>query len=80
MKKKKVLMKNSIETLHEVPNNIQYAGFAKRLKAFAFDYLIIFAYIAVLAGANFGIILSGGVLEEISPFFASPIVIRNVFL
>src|SRR3972149_714245 len=67
-------MKNPMETPHEIPNNIHYASFAKRLKAFAFDYLIIFAYIVVLAGVNFGLILSGGALEEISPFFASSIV------
>lgn len=67
-------MNKSMETLPEIPHEVQYAGFAKRLKAFAFDYLIIFAYIAVLAGVNFGIILSGGALEDISPFFASPVV------
>ena len=67
-------MENSTEAPHEVPNNIQYAGFAKRLKAFMIDYLIIFAYIVALAGVNYGIILSGGTLEEISPFFASLIV------
>jgi len=65
---------NPTEVPHEVPNNIRYAGFAKRLKAFAFDYLIIFAYIVALAGVNYGIILSGGTFEKISPFFASPII------
>ena len=63
-----------METPHEVQNNIQFAGFAKRLKAFAFDYIIIFAYIVVLAGVNYGIFLSRGALEEISPLFASPII------
>jgi len=58
----------------EVPNNIRYVGFAKRLKAFAFDYLIILAYIVVMAGINFGIILRGRALEDVSPLFASPIV------
>jgi len=67
-------MNNQMETAHKVPNNIQYAGFAKRLKAFMFDYLVIFAYIAALAGVNFGIILSGESLEDISPFFASPVI------
>jgi uncharacterized RDD family membrane protein YckC len=67
-------MKNQMETAHKVLNNIQYAGFGKRLKAFAFDYLFIFAYIVALAGVNYGIILSGGALEDISPFFASPII------
>lgn len=51
----------------------QYAGFAKRLKAFAFDYLIILIYIAVLFGVNFGLILAGGGLDEVSPLFASPV-------
>lgn len=59
---------------NEVPSNFQYAGFGKRLKAFAFDYLLILAYIVVLAGVNYGIILSGGVLDKASPFFASPVV------
>jgi len=59
---------------NKIPDDIQYAGFAKRLKAFMIDYLIILAYILVLAGVNYGIILSRGTLEEISPFFASPIV------
>jgi uncharacterized RDD family membrane protein YckC len=63
-----------METLHKIPDNIQYAGFVKRLKAFLLDYLIILAYILVLAGVNYGIILSGGMLEEISPFFASPVI------
>jgi len=49
--------------------NIQYAGVGKRLKAFAYDYLIIFAYVVVLAGVNYGIVLSGGGLERISPWF-----------
>lgn len=53
---------------------VHYAGFAIRLKAFALDYLIILAYILVLFGVNFGIILAGGRLEEVSPIFASPVV------
>jgi uncharacterized RDD family membrane protein YckC len=67
--------------LHNVTTNldtrsadIHYAGFSKRFKAFAYDYLLIFAYIAVLFGVNFGIILSAGRLEEMFPFFASPVV------
>ena len=67
-------MNNQTETAHKVSNNIQYAGFGKRLKAFAFDYLIIFAYVVALAGVNYGIILSGGAFEDISPFFASPVI------
>jgi len=67
-------MDNSIQTPGVMPTTVKYAGFAKRLRAFAFDYLIIFAYIAALAGVNFGIILTGGALEEMSPFFASPVI------
>jgi uncharacterized RDD family membrane protein YckC len=44
----------------------------KRLKAFALDYLIILAYILVLAAVNYGAILAGGALDRVSPFFASP--------
>ena len=58
----------------EVPNNFQYAGFVKRLKAFAFDYLLILTYIVVLAGVNYGIIFSGGALDKVSPFFVLPVV------
>ena len=54
-------------------NNFEYAGFGKRLKAFALDYLIILAYIVLMAGVNFGVILKGRALEDISPLFASPI-------
>jgi uncharacterized RDD family membrane protein YckC len=59
---------------NRIPDDVQYAGFAKRLKAFAFDYLIILVYIIVLAGVNFGIILRGRLLEEIFPYIASPVV------
>ena len=41
-------MKISNETL----NGIQYAGFAKRLKAFALDYLLISGYILLLAAVS----------------------------
>ena len=54
--------------------DVQYAGLGKRLKAFAFDYLIILAYIVALAGVNYGIILSGGALDQVSSLFASPVV------
>ncbi|MBI5934827.1 MAG: RDD family protein [Chloroflexi bacterium] len=46
---------NSMETPPEVPNNIHYAGFAKRLTAFAFDYLIICGYIALLIAATLAV-------------------------
>lgn len=45
----------------------------KRLKAFLFDYLLIFIYIILLTGGNFGLILATGTLDKISPFFASPV-------
>lgn len=53
-------------------DNLPYAPVGKRLKAFLFDYAIIFGYMAILGGVNYGIILSGGVLEDVSPFFTSP--------
>jgi uncharacterized RDD family membrane protein YckC len=60
-------------TISFKPNStgIHYAGFGKRLKAFGLDYLIIFTYIAALLGVNYGLILVGGGLDEISPLFAS---------
>ena len=66
-------MNNALEKLDAVPGSVQYAGFVKRLKAFMLDCLIIFAYLVVLAGVNYGILLSGGVFENSSPNFASPI-------
>ena len=74
MNRRKNILDNLTANLDTNSTDIHYAGFAKRLKAFTFDYLIIFAYIAVLFGVNFGIILSGGRLEEVSPLFASPVV------
>lgn len=67
-------MKARMKTPNRIPDDVQYAGFAKRLKAFVFDYLIILAYIIVLAGVNFGIIFRGRMLEEIFLYFASPFV------
>lgn len=52
--------------------NYRFASIGQRLKAFTFDYLLILAYIVVLAGVNYGLILSRGILEDISPIFASP--------
>jgi len=63
-----------MKTPNRIPDNVQYAGFAKRLKAFTFDYLIILAYILVMVGLNFGFILRGRTLEEIFPYFSSPVV------
>lgn len=57
----------------EILNEFHYARFSQRLKAFALDYLLIFVYIIVLAGVNFGIFFRGKALEEISPIFDSPI-------
>jgi len=68
-------MVNTMTTqIYKNLNDTHYAGFGGRLKAFGFDYLIIFAYIVVLFGVNFGIIMSGGVLEEASPLFSLPVV------
>ena len=41
---------------HEIPDSIQYAGFVKRLKAFAFDYCIIIGYVAVLTAVTMAIV------------------------
>ena len=38
----------------------RYAGFAIRLKAFAFDYLLISGYIVLLAAATMAVIKVGG--------------------
>jgi uncharacterized RDD family membrane protein YckC len=53
--------------------DVQPARLGKRLKAFAFDYLTILAYVLVLAAVNYGVILAGGALDRVSPFFALPI-------
>jgi uncharacterized RDD family membrane protein YckC len=57
------MRKNPMTTPNEIPNNIQYAGFAKRLKAFAFDYLLISAYIILLAAATVVVIKAAGWLD-----------------
>ena len=51
---------------------LPYASARKRLKAFFFDYAIIFGFVMVLAGVNYGLILSRGVLEDVSHLYASP--------
>lgn len=66
-------MRNVIIAAHEIPDRRQYAGFAKRLKAFLFDSLIILAYIVGLVGVGFGIRTTVGPLEEVFAFFATPI-------
>ena len=42
-----------MKTLNKIPDSVQHAGFAKRLKAFAFDYLIISGYIILLGITTF---------------------------
>ena len=49
-----------METSPEIPIDIQYAGFAKRLKAFGFDYLIICAYIILLVAATLAVVMTAG--------------------
>jgi len=41
---------------NETSFNSHYAGFAKRLKAFIFDYLIIFGYLILLTGVTMAVI------------------------
>ena len=53
-------MNNSTVTPHEIPGNFQYAGFAKRLKAFSYDYLIICAYIILLVAATIVAVKTAG--------------------
>lgn len=60
-------MTTLIENSNTGSSNIQYAGFTKRLKAFGFDHLFIFAYIVMLLGVGFGITLTAEPLEDISP-------------
>ena len=47
---------------HEFKDNFQYAGFAKRLIAFAFDYIFIFGYILLLAAVTMAVIKVGGLM------------------
>ena len=55
-----------MEQTHDISmDNIHYAGFGIRLKAFA--------YIIVLAGINYGMILAGGNLDDVSPLFESTV-------
>ena len=63
-----------MEQTYEISmDNIHYAGIGIRLKAFTYDYLLIFAYIIVLAGINYGMILAGGNLDDVSPLFESAV-------
>jgi len=47
---------------NETSNGNHYAGFAKRLKAFAFDYLIICGYIILLTGVTMAVIKISGLM------------------
>ena len=49
-----------IKMSNKIPNDIQYAGFAKRLKAFMFDYIIICGYILLLIAATLAVIKIAG--------------------
>lgn len=46
--------------VNETRSNFQYAGFARRLKAFAFDYILIGGYILLLAVTTLAGIKIGG--------------------
>lgn len=39
-------------TMAKTSNDLQYAGFGKRLKAFAYDYLLIYGYLILLSGVT----------------------------
>jgi uncharacterized RDD family membrane protein YckC len=49
-----------METIHKIPDEVQYAGFVQRLKAFGFDYLIICGYIILLVAATMAIVKTVG--------------------
>ena len=66
-------MHDQSETPTASSPGFRYAGFARRLKAFAFDYLFILAYILVLLGVCLGVNLAVGPLANISPLFAFPV-------
>ena len=55
-------MNNSMSALQETQDNKKYADFAKRLKGFAFDYLIIISYVVFLAGATLAVSKIAGIL------------------
>lgn len=55
-------MNNSKVTPHEIPGEVHPAGFVKRLKAFAFDYLIICGYIIMLTVATMAVIKIAGLM------------------
>lgn len=45
-----------MKTTNETSHDNHYAGFAKRLKAFGFDYLIICGYIILLTGVTMAVV------------------------
>jgi len=51
-----------MKTENETSNNNRYAGFGIRLKAFAFDYLIICGYIFLLAALTMAVVKISGLL------------------
>jgi len=52
---------------------VHFAGLKKRLVAFGFDFLVIFAYVLVLLGIGIGITMVIGPLDQIHPLFGSPV-------
>ncbi len=66
-------MKTAIAESHKVAETVQFAGLAKRLKAFAFDYLIIVSYILVLLVIGLAITMIVGPIDQAVPLFDSPI-------
>jgi len=55
-------MNKTTQMLSEFNDAFQYAGFAKRLKAFAFDYIIIFSYILSLIAMTLAVSRISGFL------------------
>jgi uncharacterized RDD family membrane protein YckC len=51
---------NSMDETGSISKDVRYAGFAKRLKAFAFDYLLICGYIILLAAVTMAVVKVSG--------------------
>ena len=62
-----------IENPNEALGTTHFVGLRKRLVAFGFDFLLIFAYILILLGIGFGITATLGPLGQIHAVFASPV-------
>lgn len=74
-------MKPTVAKAGALSNN-QFAGLAKRVKAFAFDYILISGYIVLLAAATMMIAKTAGLLGPSlrwpeNPFLAALMAFRS---